>query len=73
MREDKKGYIPEYLPIILQRLNIDIRHWLYLNRHFERPFKNLVGAAFRVRKVCEELGKNWTHGIRQCEQIFSSR
>lgn len=72
MREDKKGYIPSHLPEILQRLNMDARHWLYLNRHFERPFKNLVGAAYQVRKACESLGKNWTHGIRQCEQLFSS-
>ena len=72
LREDKKGVIPEHLPLILQRLNIDARHWLYLNRHFEKPFKNLVGAAFHVRKACDELGKNWAQGIRQCEQIFSS-
>ena len=72
MREDKKGYIPDHLPNILQRLDMDARHWLYLNRHFEQPFKNLVGTAFHVRKDCEELGKNWTHGIRQCERLFSS-
>ena len=72
LREDKKGVIPEHLPLILQRLNIDARHWLYLNRHFEKPFKNLVGAAFHVRKACDELGKNWAQGIRQCEQMFSS-
>jgi hypothetical protein len=72
MREDKKGYIPVHLPNILQRLDMDARHWLYLNRHFEKPFKNLVGTAFHVRKACDELGINWAQGIRQCEQIFSS-
>ncbi|MDX2423259.1 MAG: hypothetical protein QNK43_11345 [Amphritea sp.] len=72
MREDKKGYIPDHLPNILQCLDMDARHWLYLNRHFEKPFKNLVGAAFHVRRACDEFGKNWAQGIRQCEQIFSS-
>ncbi|MCG6938534.1 MAG: hypothetical protein LJE83_10250 [Gammaproteobacteria bacterium] len=57
----------------IQQSNFDARHWLYINRDFERPFKNLMAAAFHVRKACEYLGKNWTHGIRQCEQIFSSR
>jgi REP element-mobilizing transposase RayT len=72
LREDKRGYIPEHIPPILQRLDMDARHWLYLTKNFEGPFKNLVGAACHVRKACDELGKRWTHGIRQCETLFSS-
>jgi REP element-mobilizing transposase RayT len=72
LREDKRGAIPDNLPTILQRLNIDTRNWLYLSTTFESPFKNLVGTANNVRAACDELGKQWTHGIRQCEEIFSS-
>ena len=72
MREDKRGYIPEHLPNILQRLDMDARHWLYLTRNFEQPFKGLVGAAHHVRKVCEDMGKCWVQGISQCEKLFSS-
>ena len=72
LREDKRGAIPNHLPAILQRLNIDTRHWIYLSTSFESPFKNLVGTANNVRAACDELGKQWTHGIRQCEEIFSS-
>ena len=72
LREDKRGAIPDHLPAILQRLNIDTRHWIYLSTSFESPFKNLVGTANNVRAACDELGKQWTHGIRQCEEIFSS-
>ena len=72
LREDKRGAIPDHLPAILQRLNIDTRHWIYLSKSFESPFKNLVGTANNVRAACDELGKQWTHGIRQCEEIFSS-
>jgi hypothetical protein len=72
LREDKRGAIPDNLPTILQRLNIDTRNWLYLSTSFESPFKNLVGTANNVRAACDELGKQWTHGIRQCEEIFSS-
>jgi len=72
LREDKKGAIPEELPDILQRLQLDTRHWCYLNRHFEHPFKHLVGAAHHVRSACEALGQRWAQGISQCERLFSS-
>jgi REP element-mobilizing transposase RayT len=72
LRENKKGSIPEEIPEILQRLQLDARHWRYLNQHFEHPFKHLVGAAHQVRSVCEALGQRWVQGISQCERLFSS-
>ena len=72
IREDKKGHIPEHLPDILQRLDIHPRNWMYLTNNFEHPFKNLVGAVHHVRQACESIGKNWVHGIKQCEKLFSS-
>ena len=72
LREDKKGHIPDHLPDILQRLNIDPKHFIYLSQHFESPFKNLVGNAYHVKQACHELGQQWVHGIRQCEKYFPS-
>ena len=72
LRKDKKGAIPEHLPAILQRLDMDARHWVYLTKNFEQPFKDLVGAAHHVRKACDVMGKRWVHGLNQCEKYFSS-
>jgi len=72
IREDKCSAISASLPPLLERLDIDERHWLYLSKNFESPFSNLIGSACRVRKACEELGKQWTHGVRQCKTLFSS-
>ena len=73
IREDKRGAVPANLPPLLERLTIDAQHWMYLSKHFESPFKDLVGSARTVRSACEELGKQWSHGIKQCEVLFSSR
>jgi hypothetical protein len=72
IREDKRGFIPDHMPNILQRLDMDARHWVYLTKNFELPFKDLVGSAHHVRKACEDLGRCWVHGISQCEKLFSS-
>jgi hypothetical protein len=70
LREDKKGAIPANTPGILNRLNIDSKHWIYLTKDFESPFKTLVGCAHNVRQACEQLGKSWVHGIKQCSEVF---
>ncbi|MFV8781677.1 hypothetical protein ACNKU7_04565 [Microbulbifer sp. SA54] len=71
LREGKRGAIDGQLPPILERLQIDPRHWLYLNRHFESRFKSLVGSAEAVRGTCDKLGKRWAQGIRDCERLLS--
>jgi hypothetical protein len=72
IREDKKGSIPNQLPPVLARLGIEVDNWIYLAEHFESPFKSLVGTALSMRHACEQLGKNWVHGIAQGERLFSS-
>ncbi|MCX2781326.1 transposase, partial [Microbulbifer thermotolerans] len=56
---------------ILERLQIDPRHWLYLNRNFESRFKSLVGTAHSMRNACQQLGKRWAQGIHDCERYLS--
>ncbi|VAW27025.1 hypothetical protein MNBD_BACTEROID06-159 [hydrothermal vent metagenome] len=41
LREDKRGTIPENMPSILNRLNIESKHWLYLTKNVESPFKGM--------------------------------
>jgi hypothetical protein len=69
LRDDKRGAIPATTPEILSRLNIDTKHWAYLTRDFESPFKSLVGCAHQVRQACEQLGKCWVHGLKRCEKF----
>ncbi len=26
--------------------------------------------AFKTRQACEQMGKNWEHGVKRCAQVF---
>jgi hypothetical protein len=70
LRDDKRGRIPDNVPAILERLNIDPNHWVYLTRDFGSPFKSLVGSAYRIKQACQQMGKRWVHGLRRCAEVF---
>ena len=70
LREDKRGAIDDNLPPILERLNIKPKHWLYLTKHFESRFKGLVGMAYQLKRVCEQLGYQRVPGMKNCKTYF---
>ncbi|MCX2842391.1 hypothetical protein OQJ59_12245 [Microbulbifer thermotolerans] len=46
------GYLLVYTGAqFLERLQIDPRYWLYLNRNFESRFKSLVGCALGAQRL----------------------
>jgi hypothetical protein len=69
IREDKRGAIASHLPCVLERLQIDPKHWLYLTQNFECQFKGLVGTAFQVKRAAAQLGYQRAPGIRQSIQL----
>lgn len=69
-REDKRGAIKASLPSILERLNIEPKHWIYLTRHFESRFKGLVGTAYQLKRACEKLGYQRAPGLKSCKTYF---
>jgi len=71
IRDDKRGYIDNNLPPILDRLGISPKNWLCMTTEFEKRFKSIAGSACNVRQACEVFGKAWTHGIHECETLFS--
>ena len=70
IRDDKRGAIDNNLSHILERLNLETKHWRYLTQNFESPFKGFVGAAFKLRQVCEALEYQRIPGLRWCETYF---
>jgi len=70
LREDKKGEISGANPPVLDRLNIEPKQWLYLTKHFESPFKCMVGSVFKLKQTCVALGYERTPGLQSCKEFF---
>ena len=70
MLKNKKDTQPKIDTPILERLNIEPKHWLYLTKHFESRFKGLVGTAYQLKRVCEQLGYQRAPGMKNCQTYF---
>lgn len=71
LREDKRGAIPDDLPPILERLNMDPKQWVYLTQHYESSFKGLVGSVYKLKQACQILGYERMPGLKACQQFFT--
>ncbi|MCU7838545.1 MAG: transposase [Candidatus Thiodiazotropha sp. (ex Troendleina suluensis)] len=66
----KRGFIPDNLPPILERLQIDPKHWLYMTQHFESRFKGLVGTVNSLKAACQRLGYRRTPNLTVCQRLL---
>jgi hypothetical protein len=71
IQEDKRGHIPANQPPILQRLQIEPQHWLYMTQHFESSFKGLVGAGYKLKAACRKLKYQRTPNLGVALRYFS--
>jgi hypothetical protein len=71
LRDNKRGAIPDNLPPILDRLNIEAKHWLSSCQHFETQFKSFAGNQGKIKTLLQKLNKKSCHGIHTCQLVFS--
>jgi hypothetical protein len=69
--ENKRGYIPAHQPPILERLQIEPKHWLYMTQHFESRFKGLVGTSYALKAVCRKLEYQRTPNLGAVLQLLT--
>jgi len=53
---NKKGFISQDIPKIIQRLNMTPEHWIEVSTHFESRFKGLVGASSALKNLHGKFG-----------------
>jgi len=56
--ENKRSTISENIPPILNRLNIETKHCLYLTKNFESPFKGLIRSVEKPKQDCQNSVMN---------------
>jgi REP element-mobilizing transposase RayT len=69
--EHKRGHIRGNQPPILEGLQIDPQHWLYMTQHFESQFKGFVGASYRLKEACQRLGYQRTPNLGIALRYFT--
>jgi hypothetical protein len=69
--ENKSGYIPDHKPPILENLQIEPKHWLYMTQHFESRFKGLVGTSYALKAACRKLELRRTPNLGAVLQLLN--
>ncbi len=62
--EHKRGYIPEHIPPILERLNLSPQTWLDELKGFKSVGFSAVGTADQIKTFCQKVGKGFAVGLR---------
>jgi len=69
--EGKKGFIPEHLPPILQRLKVDPAQYLAYVKKPRYGFANALGALDKLKAYAEHFEKAFLKGQTAAATLFS--
>ncbi len=67
----KKGSIPEGLPLLLTRLGMQRENWIESVSSYEKHFSDFVGQEAKMKEVSASRGMKWLRGSRACQRLFS--
>jgi len=70
MKAGKRGYIPEKVPPILARLNINTAAWIKNCDGLERQYHRVIGSAAHMIEFCEKFKLQRVVGITAAKQAF---
>jgi len=73
IRDDKKGYIPQTEPKILNKLGISSETWLETVDNFTHHFHSYVGPEEKMESICQQQKKKWLLGIKTCRRLFTGQ
>ncbi len=60
---ENKGYIPDDLPDILQRIGLNSAIWLDEIKYFDKWYYKAIGTIEKLKKYCKFLGQKYIKGL----------
>jgi len=70
-RDDKRGFIREHIPTILERLHIDPEQWKLTMLPAGLRFPSAVGCVARLKQYAANMGVKWVKGMGAAQQLYS--
>jgi hypothetical protein len=75
IREDKRGFIPSEIPLIIQRLGINPDEWIKHVKHFGRHYGPAAGAVKRLKEFAEYFSSDtvkrcWCKGVVNSKSLY---
>jgi len=71
VRSDKRGFVDDREPPILQRLNIDRAAWERAMQRHGNVFGRALGKLNHLKLHANTLGQAWIRGLRHAERLYS--
>jgi len=62
--ENKRGSIPNEIPDVFQRLNLNPDTWMDELKAFRSKHKTAVGTLQQLRDFCSSVGKSFRFGVQ---------
>ena len=62
--KNKRGFIPDDLPPIFERLAINSKHWVILAQKFESRFKSMASGIDTLTQACENFDYRRRPGVK---------
>ncbi len=69
---EHKGYIPDELPDILQRLGLNNDTWLNQIKYFDKWYYKAIGTVDNLKKYCKNLKQKYIKGLPKTQSVKSA-
>jgi hypothetical protein len=70
IRVDKRGFIDDCRPRIMQRLNIDADAWRLAMQPRGNVFGRAIGRLDQLRLHAKTLGQSWVRGLQPAARLY---
>jgi len=73
IREDKRGYIDNLTPPVLQRLGIEPSAFIeHVEGKFKEDYPRVIGRPDKIQQACEQLKKCFIRGMGQSRLLYQT-